>query len=80
MNIHERCYMHPNAERQLAILIRINYLLTKLLFKVNRITAAHIHGNKVRKEDLDLLSDRQIEVEEERKLLIEEFARRNYRE
>lgn len=38
--------------------------LRALLNKVNRVTCSHRHGQKVTKEDLDSLSNRQIEVEE----------------
>lgn len=36
----------------------------RLLCKINKVTAPHRHGNKIRKVDLDNLSNCQIEVEQ----------------
>lgn len=40
------------------------HMLNILLLKVNRITAAHRHGEKPSVKDLDILSNIQIEIEE----------------
>jgi len=44
--------------------IPYEYLLNKLLNKVNKVTAAHRHGNVPSKEALDELCERQLKIEE----------------
>jgi len=46
-------------------MINYEYELQRLLNKVNVVTSAHRHGREVRKEDLDALSNRQIDVEKQ---------------
>ena len=44
-------------------MIDYKYQLQRILNTVNRVTSAHRHGKRVPKQDLDALSNRQIDVE-----------------